>query len=214
MPNEKGTTVHTLQKKFQNAFGFTLPLFHGRGLLNCMCSCSWCTIAVSASASRVLRLRLRLRFSHDASLQITLASCRIAVVSSPSVSTPFIPRLRSYLYLPLPFPPAYSLTCLPVGRPIHVTQNDKPSKEEVETVQKLYIEELLRYVFVEFALVSFLSSRILFRSTPPPFVCHRRFSPSTSSSSRLTPHHHFCRIWNNYKDTFARQRTRELSIID
>jgi len=35
MPNQKGTTVHALQKKFQNVFGFTLPLFHGRGLLNC-----------------------------------------------------------------------------------------------------------------------------------------------------------------------------------
>lgn len=91
MPNEKGTTVHTLQKKFQNAFGFTLPLFHGRGLLNCTCFCSWCTTAVSASAFRVLRSRSR--FSHDAFLQITLALCRIAVVSSPSVSTPFVLRL-------------------------------------------------------------------------------------------------------------------------
>jgi 2-acylglycerol O-acyltransferase 2 len=35
MPNEKGTTVHALQTKFQSVFGFTLPLFHGRGLLNC-----------------------------------------------------------------------------------------------------------------------------------------------------------------------------------
>lgn len=35
MPNEKGTTLYNLQKKFQNVFGFTLPLFHGRGLLNC-----------------------------------------------------------------------------------------------------------------------------------------------------------------------------------
>ncbi|EGN97010.1 hypothetical protein SERLA73DRAFT_185286 [Serpula lacrymans var. lacrymans S7.3] len=34
MPNEKGTTVYMLQKKFQSMFGFTLPLFHGRGLLN------------------------------------------------------------------------------------------------------------------------------------------------------------------------------------
>ncbi|KAI0794243.1 DAGAT-domain-containing protein [Fomes fomentarius] len=34
MPNEKGTTLHSLQKKFQNIFGFTLPLFYGRGLLN------------------------------------------------------------------------------------------------------------------------------------------------------------------------------------
>lgn len=35
MPNQKGTTVYALQKKFQTVFGFTLPLFHGRGLLNC-----------------------------------------------------------------------------------------------------------------------------------------------------------------------------------
>ncbi|KAI1790256.1 DAGAT-domain-containing protein [Ganoderma leucocontextum] len=34
MPNQKGTSLYTLQKKFQNMFGFTLPLFHGRGLLN------------------------------------------------------------------------------------------------------------------------------------------------------------------------------------
>ncbi|KAG6909783.1 hypothetical protein DXG01_015276 [Tephrocybe rancida] len=34
MPNEKGTTVYALQRKFQSVFGFTLPLFHGRGLLN------------------------------------------------------------------------------------------------------------------------------------------------------------------------------------
>lgn len=37
MANEKGTTVYALQKKFQSVFGFTLPLFHGRGLLNCTC---------------------------------------------------------------------------------------------------------------------------------------------------------------------------------
>jgi 2-acylglycerol O-acyltransferase 2 len=37
MPNERGTTVHKLQKKFQGVFGFTLPLFHGRGLFNCLC---------------------------------------------------------------------------------------------------------------------------------------------------------------------------------
>ncbi|KAK0201493.1 diacylglycerol acyltransferase-domain-containing protein [Desarmillaria ectypa] len=34
MPNEKGTTIYILQKKFQSIFGFTFPLFHGRGLLN------------------------------------------------------------------------------------------------------------------------------------------------------------------------------------
>ncbi|KAI0075339.1 DAGAT-domain-containing protein [Panus rudis PR-1116 ss-1] len=34
MPNDKGTTLYKVQKKFQQVFGFTLPLFHGRGLLN------------------------------------------------------------------------------------------------------------------------------------------------------------------------------------
>ncbi|KAI0766022.1 DAGAT-domain-containing protein [Irpex lacteus] len=34
MPNDKGTTIYKLQKKFQSVFGFTLPFFHGRGLLN------------------------------------------------------------------------------------------------------------------------------------------------------------------------------------
>ena len=37
MPNDKGTTLYKIQKKFQNVFGFTLPLFHGRGILNCEC---------------------------------------------------------------------------------------------------------------------------------------------------------------------------------
>jgi 2-acylglycerol O-acyltransferase 2 len=30
IPNEKGTPLYTIQKKFQNVFGLTLPLFHGR----------------------------------------------------------------------------------------------------------------------------------------------------------------------------------------
>jgi 2-acylglycerol O-acyltransferase 2 len=34
MPNEKGTIVYAFQKRFQALFGFTLPLFHGRGILN------------------------------------------------------------------------------------------------------------------------------------------------------------------------------------
>jgi len=33
--NDKGTYVHTVQTKFQALFGFTLPLFHGRGLFTC-----------------------------------------------------------------------------------------------------------------------------------------------------------------------------------
>ncbi|KIY65800.1 DAGAT-domain-containing protein [Cylindrobasidium torrendii FP15055 ss-10] len=34
MPNEKGTAVYYFQKRFQAIFGFTLPLFHGRAMLN------------------------------------------------------------------------------------------------------------------------------------------------------------------------------------
>lgn len=101
MPNEKGTTVYTIQKKFQSVFGFTLPLFHGRGLLN---------------------------------YNFGLMPYRRTIVSV-------------------------------FGRPIHVQQNDKPTKEEVEAVQKRYIDELLR-------------------------------------------------IWNTYKDTFARERRQELVIIE
>ncbi|KAF9038596.1 diacylglycerol acyltransferase-domain-containing protein [Panaeolus papilionaceus] len=97
MPNEKGTLVYNFQRKFQSIFGFTLPFFHGRGLLNCT----------------------------------------------------------------LVLPDLFSL----VGRPIHVTQSDKPTLEEVMKIQKLYIEELER-------------------------------------------------IWNTYKDTFAKTRVRELSIIE
>lgn len=38
MPNEEGTTLYSLQKHFQRIFGFTLPMFHGRGILNCQSS--------------------------------------------------------------------------------------------------------------------------------------------------------------------------------
>ncbi|KAK4688362.1 hypothetical protein P7C73_g1758, partial [Tremellales sp. Uapishka_1] len=34
LANAKGSQVYKLQKKFQKMFGFTLPLFHGRGLFN------------------------------------------------------------------------------------------------------------------------------------------------------------------------------------
>lgn len=34
MANEKGTRVYSIQKRFQAIFGFTLPLFHGRGVFN------------------------------------------------------------------------------------------------------------------------------------------------------------------------------------
>ncbi|KDN49573.1 putative diacylglycerol acyltransferase type 2b [Tilletiaria anomala UBC 951] len=34
LSNEKGTAVYAFQKRFQSVFGFTLPLFHGRGIFN------------------------------------------------------------------------------------------------------------------------------------------------------------------------------------
>jgi len=80
LKNDKGTTIYKLQKKFQALFGFTLPLFHGRGL-----------------------------FTYNFGL--------------------------------LPFRhPIVSV----IGRPVHVEQNLQPSKDQVEAVQKLYIEELMR----------------------------------------------------------------------
>ncbi|KZP08351.1 DAGAT-domain-containing protein [Athelia psychrophila] len=101
MPNEKGTTVYAIQKKFQAVFGFTLPLFHGRGLLN---------------------------------YNLGLMPYRRRIVSV-------------------------------IGNPVHVTQTDKPTLEEIMEVQKRYIEELTR-------------------------------------------------IWNTYKDDFAKARTRELNIVE
>ncbi|KIM44385.1 hypothetical protein M413DRAFT_431336 [Hebeloma cylindrosporum] len=101
MPNEKGTTIYALQRKFQSIFGFTLPLFHGRGLLN---------------------------------YNLGLMPYRKQIIAV-------------------------------IGKPIHVTKCDKPTLEEVMSVQQRYIEELTR-------------------------------------------------IWNTYKDTFAKARLRELSIID
>ncbi|KAJ7582275.1 diacylglycerol acyltransferase-domain-containing protein [Mycena floridula] len=101
MPNEKGTTVYALQKKFQSIFGFTLPLFHGRGLLN---------------------------------YNLGLMPYRRQIVAV-------------------------------IGKPIHVVQCDQPDLDEIMRIQAMYIEELTR-------------------------------------------------IWNTYKDQFAKSRTRELSIID
>ncbi|KAF8475207.1 DAGAT-domain-containing protein [Russula ochroleuca] len=101
MPNEKGTPLYKIQKKFQNMFGFTLPLFHGRGLLNY----NW----------------------------------------------GLLPYRRQIIAV--------------IGRPVHVKKTDNPSVEQIREVQEAYITELLR-------------------------------------------------IWNTYKDEFARTRRRELSIID
>ncbi|KAI0057261.1 DAGAT-domain-containing protein [Artomyces pyxidatus] len=80
MPNEKGTTVYKLQENFKNLFGFTLPLFHGRGLLN---------------------------------YNLGLMPYRRRIVSV-------------------------------IGRPIHVTQADQPTLEQITETQQAYIEELMR----------------------------------------------------------------------
>jgi len=101
MPNEKGTSLYTVQKKFQNVFGFTLPLFHGRGLLNY----NW----------------------------------------------GLLPYRRQIIAV--------------IGRPVHVRKTDNPTVEQIREVQEAYITELMR-------------------------------------------------IWNTYKNEFARTRRRELSIID
>jgi 2-acylglycerol O-acyltransferase 2 len=34
--NERGTTIYKVQKRFQAMFGFTLPMFHGRGCVGCL----------------------------------------------------------------------------------------------------------------------------------------------------------------------------------
>jgi 2-acylglycerol O-acyltransferase 2 len=101
MPNEKGTIIYEFQKRFQAIFGFTLPLFHGRGILN---------------------------------YHLGLMPYRRRIVSV-------------------------------IGRPIRCEKCEKPTMEEVTHVQQQYITELMR-------------------------------------------------IWDTYKDVFARQRKRELSIID
>jgi hypothetical protein len=79
------------------------------------------------------------------------------------------------------------LTMRTVGRPIHVDKCDKPSLDELHRVQKLYIDELTR------------SLRLF---------C---FAKTTERSYYPCPHD---RIWNTYKDRFAKARRRELNIID
>jgi Diacylglycerol acyltransferase len=51
--------------------------------------------------------------------------------------------------LPLPL----SLFNTLVGRPIHVTKNPQPTKDEVQTIQRLYIEELMRCVPMNIGLI-------------------------------------------------------------
>ncbi|KAG6840504.1 hypothetical protein C0991_006301 [Blastosporella zonata] len=73
-----------------------------------------------------------------------------------------------------------------IGKPIHVEKCEKPDIEEVVRVQQLYIEELTRFV-TRLALLDFQ-------------VIYSRCS--------------IRRIWNAYKDEFAKARLQELNIID
>ncbi|POV94810.1 hypothetical protein PSHT_16006 [Puccinia striiformis] len=78
LSNSEGTALYTLQKRFQAVFGFTLPVFHGRGIFN---------------------------------YSLGLLPYRHPIVSV-------------------------------VGKPIRVIQNKNPTLEEIEKVQKEYINEL------------------------------------------------------------------------
>ena len=120
MPNEKGTAVYTLQKKFQSIFGFTLPLFHGRGLLNC----------------ELLGFREVVFCSDDAGFLIDNVGLmpyrrRIVAVSKLNWLASFCEHC------------SHDVICL-VGKPIRVKQHDKPTLDEVREVQERYIEELTR----------------------------------------------------------------------
>ena len=71
-----------------------------------------------------------------------------------------------------------------VGRPIHVNRSANPSMEEIRRVQKLYIQELERSVL------------------EPPHTIHRTQPP------------HNLRIWDKYKDEYAKARLREMMIVE
>ncbi|ORX39148.1 diacylglycerol acyltransferase-domain-containing protein [Kockovaella imperatae] len=101
LPNDKDTVVYKIQKNFQKVFGFTLPLFYGRGIFN-------------------------------------------------------------YNYGLMPF--RHPIVTV-VGTPIRVEKNLNPTDEEVQQMQKVYIDQLMR-------------------------------------------------IWDKYKDVYARHRTKELTLVE
>jgi 2-acylglycerol O-acyltransferase 2 len=73
-----------------------------------------------------------------------------------------------------------------VGRPIIVKQNQNPSNEELHEYQKQYIDELMRWVALGV------------------------------ETQAIETEHALCRrsIWNRYKDVYARNRTRELRLVE
>ena len=116
MPSESGTTIYAFQKRFQRMFGFTLPLFHGRGLLNC--KSFWKSIA----------------------LKIVNDYCRQSWVTS----IPPQDRIRQWVQGLTPRALLYSRNS--VGCPIHIEKCEKPTLDDVTRVQTKYIEELTRSV--------------------------------------------------------------------
>jgi 2-acylglycerol O-acyltransferase 2 len=119
MPNEKGTTLYKVQKKFQNVFGFTLPLFHGRGILNCRVSLPSRFVKLTALSDNWGLLPYRRQI--------------IAVSESPVVPPCIQHGMDANFKLHRT-----------VGRPVHVQKTDNPSIEQIREVQEAYITELLR----------------------------------------------------------------------
>jgi len=76
MANEKGTTTYALQRKFQSMFGFTLPLFHGRGLLNCVCRKLACTSHADVVPNKIMSdyCPIEDRLSQSVSVAVSLSS--------------------------------------------------------------------------------------------------------------------------------------------
>jgi 2-acylglycerol O-acyltransferase 2 len=72
-----------------------------------------------------------------------------------------------------------------------VDKCDKPSLEELHRVQKLYIDELTRFVGLSYAT-----------------------NTSATSTADTLPLPSMTRIWHTYKNQFAKARRRELNIID
>ena len=145
MPNQRGTMIYAFQRKFQSIFGFTLPLFHGRGLFNC--------VFLFASFPSVLPI---------------LSGWR-GIDGLPTTD-----HRRPWVAVFLYFDWGFMLTFyVSVGKPIHVERCEKPTLEEQTRVQQRYIEELTRFVSI--------------------------FPPLLGWNWR-----EWGRIWNTYKDTFAR----------
>ena len=119
LANAPGTRLHTFQKHFQKLFGFTLPVFHGRGASD-QGPCLWRML--TSATHRRLQLLVR-PLAVSPSHRVCRCVCSSITLQPPPLTTS------------APFA---------VGRPISVTRNANPSKQELEHYQRLYIEELHR----------------------------------------------------------------------